>query len=50
MTLKIREIAKIKDVSERYIYKTLAKTQVKLKKKVRKSSSVYRCFLLFINV
>lgn len=34
--LKIREIAKIKDVSERYIYKTLAKTQVKLKKKLEK--------------
>jgi RNA polymerase sigma factor (sigma-70 family) len=34
--LKIREIAKIKDVSERYIYKTLAKTQIKLKKKLEK--------------
>lgn len=34
--LKIREIAKIKDVSERYIYKTLANTQIKLKKKLEK--------------
>jgi RNA polymerase sigma factor (sigma-70 family) len=34
--LKIREIAKIKDVSERYIYKTLAKTQNELKKKLEK--------------
>ena len=30
--LKIREIAKIKGVTERYIYKTLAKSQINLKK------------------
>lgn len=34
--LKIREIAKIKGVTERYIYKTLAKSQINLKKKLKK--------------